>query len=304
MVKKILLIMLVFLIIGATAYAAGDLMVNGNLGVGTSLPNAKLHIDNIGTSPALRGYSTVNGATSSVTNLQGRLTLSGADFNGAYSGFDTAVWHSSQNDSTPINGFIGLGASIMLNGKGTFTKNIDSIRLMLYSMNTMQTDPESTYNITDFYGFDMANSLSSGSGTINVTNSKLINLDNISGTRWNVTNQYGIFIEKQTSGITTNYGLVLDGDGIGADVAFGYYDDGVNSGRPNIYSTNGHLYAYDYLGNQTQISPHDPETGDWVYYSKNLKTGKVVKVNMEKLVKAVEKLTGKKFMIETIEDIE
>jgi len=31
-----------------------------------------------------------------------------------------------------------------------------------------------------------------------------------------------------------------------------------------------------------------------------VKTGKIVKVNMEKLVKAVEKLTGETFMIETL----
>jgi len=44
--------------------------------------------------------------------------------------------------------------------------------------------------------------------------------------------------------------------------------------------------------------PHDPETGEWIYYSKNIKTGKIVRVDMEKLVKAVEKITGEKFMIE------
>jgi hypothetical protein len=60
------------------------------------------------------------------------------------------------------------------------------------------------------------------------------------------------------------------------------------------------IWVEDQTGNQTQISPHDPETGEWIFYSKNIKTGRIVRVNMEKLVKAVEKLTGEKFMFEML----
>ena len=44
-------------------------------------------------------------------------------------------------------------------------------------------------------------------------------------------------------------------------------------------------------------------TGEWRFYSKNTKTGKVIEVNMEQLVKAVEKLTGEKFLIESYEAV-
>ena len=61
------------------------------------------------------------------------------------------------------------------------------------------------------------------------------------------------------------------------------------------------LYAVDEDSNSTRISPHDPETGEWIFYSKNIKTGRVVRVNMEKLVKKVEELTGETFFDEWIE---
>lgn len=61
------------------------------------------------------------------------------------------------------------------------------------------------------------------------------------------------------------------------------------------------MWVLDEAGNTTQLSPHDPVTGEWIFYSKNTKTGRVVRVNMEKLVKEIERLTGKKFLIETYE---
>ena len=70
-----------------------------------------------------------------------------------------------------------------------------------------------------------------------------------------------------------------------------------------LYASGGELFSYDVDGNATQISPHDPETGEWIFYSKNTRTGKVVRVNMEKLVKKIEELTGEQFMEEWIEEV-
>ena len=54
-------------------------------------------------------------------------------------------------------------------------------------------------------------------------------------------------------------------------------------------------YVKDEAGNVTKISPHN-DAGEWEYYSKNSITGKTVRINMEKLVAEVEKLSGKKFI--------
>ena len=45
----------------------------------------------------------------------------------------------------------------------------------------------------------------------------------------------------------------------------------------------GDLKAADDAGNETKISPHNEE-GEWEYYSKNTKTGKIVRINMEKTI--------------------
>lgn len=77
---------------------------------------------------------------------------------------------------------------------------------------------------------------------------------------------------------------------------------------PATVADNAHIYAKDVTasaevfvrdeaGNVTQISPHNKE-GDWVYYSENVKTGKRVKVNMEKMIRRLEEITGETFFEE------
>ena len=55
------------------------------------------------------------------------------------------------------------------------------------------------------------------------------------------------------------------------------------------------VYVRDEAGNETKISPHN-QSGEWEYYSKNVNTGKVFRVNMEALIKEVERLSGKTFI--------
>lgn len=77
-----------------------------------------------------------------------------------------------------------------------------------------------------------------------------------------------------------------------------------STNHSGIYSSSGELYAIDDAGNTTQLSPHDEETGEWVFFSRNIKTGRVVKIKMEQLVKKFEEITGEKFMEEWVTDIE
>jgi len=70
------------------------------------------------------------------------------------------------------------------------------------------------------------------------------------------------------------------------------------AGHSGIYSSGGELYAIDSGGNSTLLSPHDKETGEWIFYSVNKKTGKVLRVDMEKLVKFIDKKFGTNFVKE------
>lgn len=67
------------------------------------------------------------------------------------------------------------------------------------------------------------------------------------------------------------------------------------SGSADFYCFSGEMWVQDQSGNQTQLSPHD-ENGEWEYDSRNTKTGKHIKIKMEKLIKYLEEYHGKKFI--------
>ena len=82
-------------------------------------------------------------------------------------------------------------------------------------------------------------------------------------------------------------------------------DPSTLTGHAHIYSklVTGHaeVFVRDSNGNVTQISPHTPE-GEWQYFSRNTRTGKVVRVNMERMIRKLEEITGESFMEEWYED--
>jgi len=55
------------------------------------------------------------------------------------------------------------------------------------------------------------------------------------------------------------------------------------------------VYVRDEAGNETKISPHN-QSGQWEYYSRNVNTGKVFRVNMEKMIRKLEQITGESFI--------
>ena len=86
----------------------------------------------------------------------------------------------------------------------------------------------------------------------------------------------------------------------------GHVELGVLSGDPSGTTNIAHIYAKDEsssaevfvrdeAGNVTKISPHN-EQGEWEYFSRNTKTGKTVRVNMEEMIRDIEQLTGKTYI--------
>ena len=69
------------------------------------------------------------------------------------------------------------------------------------------------------------------------------------------------------------------------------------SNAAHMYAKSGEMFVMDTGGNETQISPHDA-TGEWQYFSRNTKTGKVVRIRMEKMIRKLEELTGETFIEE------
>ena len=295
MKKKILVIMAGLLLIGINVFAGGDLVVNGKLAVGTNIGMHKGTI--IGANErglAVSSTTTTNNVGGLMVGSTYSVTIDGAESTDRIFG-QLATLNMMSDLSGTVPGGQAAGYTFQIGTPDTVgTTNVTDVVGLKYTLNRHWNNSR-TYNVTNSYGFLSNIQEGSSSGTaINVTNHYHQYLDD-PGTlsKVNITNLYGMYIEKMTAG-TNNYGIVLNGDGAGADIVFG------PSLSARIYSSSGRLYAQDSAGNQTIISPHDPETGEWVFYSKNVKTGKTVRVNMEKLVKAVEKLTGETFMVESL----
>jgi hypothetical protein len=79
------------------------------------------------------------------------------------------------------------------------------------------------------------------------------------------------------------------------------------SGQGSIWAVtaaggSAEMKVMDGAGNITQISPHDPETGNWVFNSENDVTGKSVYIDMESFIRRIEELTGEKFIFKSREE--
>jgi len=146
-------------------------------------------------------------------------------------------------------------------------------------------------NITNDYGFKFAPeayNASGGTGVTTITNSYAFHCQAPGGNA-TVTNAYAFYSEDATA--SSRMGAIrLDnqsGDPThGADFSWIYAKD---------ESSSSEVYVKDEAGNVTKISPHNT-AGDWEYYSVNSKTGKTVRVNMERMIRKLEEFTGETFM--------
>ena len=70
----------------------------------------------------------------------------------------------------------------------------------------------------------------------------------------------------------------------------------------SFYSTAGEARVMDAAGNATLLSPHDTDTNEWIFHSKHTPTGKVLKIDVERLLKFVNDHFGLDAVHEFIED--
>jgi len=70
----------------------------------------------------------------------------------------------------------------------------------------------------------------------------------------------------------------------------------------SLYSSSGEAYVMDAAGNATLFSPHDAVTNEWIFRSKHTPTGKVLKIDVERLLKFVNDHFGLDAVHEFIEE--
>ncbi len=146
-------------------------------------------------------------------------------------------------------------------------------------------------------------------GTVAASKSVVVDANKDIGTFRNLTID-GVFTDGNytfdTSGNVSGLGTVVSGAITSTDVtltgavAFAVGSDpSTVTNHAHIYakddSASAEVYVQDEAGNATKISPHN-EHGEWEYFSKNTKTGKIVRVNMEEMIKDIETLIGKSYI--------
>ena len=157
-----------------------------------------------------------------------------------------------------------------------------------------------TVNITNAHGVFSYVEQDDGGGTVTLTNAFAYKaqINKYTGT---VTNGYSYYIDS--NGATNKYGFY---DTTNSLSRFGAVQLDNQAGDPThgadksfIYakdeSSSSEVFVKDEAGNVTKISPHNTQ-GEWEYYSRNTKTGKTVRVNMERMIKKLEELTGETFI--------
>ena len=73
------------------------------------------------------------------------------------------------------------------------------------------------------------------------------------------------------------------------------YGGGASFPAPTTIHGQAEMYVLDGDDNQTKISPHNA-AGEWEYFSRNKSTGKTVRINMERMIKDIEALTGNSYI--------
>lgn len=219
----------------------------------------------------LEGWVTLDNSASTASTLG----------NASAGNYGISIYPSGTGDIT-VTGTTGMGAYLDISqgaGDITITDHVmyESIAMDLYGGGAGST------TITDFYHFRAgANSDGTGSGTI--------------------TNNYSFYAESE-SVATNHYAFYDAGAGLSR---LGAVILANQSGDPSTVTDSAHIYAKDVssssevfvrdeAGNVTQISPHN-EAGEWQYWSQNVKTGKKVRINMEKMIRKLEEYTGETFI--------
>jgi len=258
-------------IISGNTSIQSDLTVSGNVGVGTAVPAAKLNV--------LNGNIRVGS----------QLMSAGIEFYPALAGTPT--------NAGTIEGVFGNNIAIMPVGNvgiGT-TSPAAGVKL---DVNGAIKGSTFTNGASPIVTGNMVLQPAAGASLLVVPTTN-------STTSFQVQNDAGqpllnVNAVNGNVGIGTTspaYKLEVSGPVMMEDAA----TPSASSGHSGIYSSSGELFALDGAGNSTQLSPHDTATGEWIFYSKNVKTGRVVRVDMERLVRKIEEITGEQFLMESWE---
>jgi hypothetical protein len=310
----------------------GDVVISALRVNGTTLDSSDSSAVQINEATEIDGTLTVTGtATTAAINATGNVTVSGDISTGTLSIGDLNIT-ADGTITTDTNGdFVvdpaGTGA-IVLTGNITHTGtqtttgqlNVDNLRMdggvISSTSGSITLTPASGQNVVVSAGALLtAQEVQANFGEFTNLRSDVIRSDTSNGSLSIQSQGTGTVQIGQTefsSSASTITGMVTNGDmsitpnGTGDLKIDAHVNLVVQSGDAAADTNSAHIYAKDdsgsaevfvrdEAGNVTKISPHN-DAGEWEYYSKNVKTGKVVRVNMEKMIRKIEEFTGETFI--------
>ena len=285
-----------------TANGTGKVEVEGISFFGTTLTAADSSTININEGLVVDGSATVSGtlttadvATTGTNTISGALTAGSLNIGDLNISADGSITSDTNGDiviDPAGTGAIVLTGPITATGTQTTTGqlNVDNLRLD-------------------------GNVLSATSGAITLTPADGQNVA-VTGTNVNLTAEEANFTLMEA---TTARADVIESDTSNGDLVFNTQGTGVfdfnaaikmaEVSKPTAVADHGFIYVkndsgtgevfvLDAADNETKISPHN-DNGEWEYYSRNSRTGKTVRINMEAMIRDLENFTGKKY-IETV----
>lgn len=126
--------------------------------------------------------------------------------------------------------------------------------------------------------------LRNDAGTLRLQSSGAVGISITSG---DVTIDSGNILLGTTTNATGTEGKVLVFGDNGGNPTMGTNTAGIFA---KDVSGTVEMFAVDEADNVTQISPHDPETGEYYYYCENKKTGKRTRIDIERFFKYFDRL--------------
>lgn len=277
-------------------------VANGGTGVGTSTGSGSVVLSN---SPVLGPFS----STGNVSFDGGSFVFndSGADKDARFEGdtepnllfTDASTDRVGIGTNTPISRLHVTGSATAANRQSTFeSTDTSAASAPVINLNRTTTSGSAvqtvgtisfTRTLTDGSSSTASSILSygdnnSGSPTAFLRLSAITHLEYYVGSSLNEKARLTSNANFKIGG-TANRGTT---EGTNQLVIFnGSAPSGTLSNGISIYSSSGEAYVMDASGNATLFSPHDAETNEWIFKSKHTPSGKVLRIDVERLLRFV-----------------
>ena len=296
--------------------------------IASNASNADLEISANGTGKIIAGAITIDGTTLSAAdstlinineglNVDGALTVQGTTTVADITASGTATF----NGALVLGGAVGIGdLNVLADGSITSDSNGDISIDPGGTGEIVLTGPVAhtgTQTVTGQLNVDNlrldGNVISApASGGITLTPADGQNVT-VSGTNVNFTAAEANFTLMEA---TTARADVIESDTSNGDLVFNTQGTGVfdfnaaikmaEVSKPSAVADHGFIYVkndsgtgevfvLDAADNETKISPHN-DNGEWEYFSRNSRTGKTVRINMEAMIRDLETFTGNKYI--------